>query len=48
MVERVNSAFEANREAVGPHSRISIDHFQSDCFERDFKAVPVSGLDLGL
>ena len=40
----VERAFEANREAVGPHPRVSIDHFQSDCFERDFKAKLVSGL----
>ena len=34
MVERVDSVCEANREAVGPRSRVSIDHFQSDCLER--------------
>ena len=44
----MDSAFEANREAVGPHSRVSIDHFQSDCFERDANADLVSGLGLGL
>ena len=46
MVERVDSAFEAKREAVGPHSRVSVDHFQSDCLERDFKAELVGGLGL--
>ena len=48
MAETVDSAFEANREAVGPHSRVRVDHFQSDCFKKDFKAELVSGLGLGL
>ena len=37
MVERVDSAFKAKREAVGPHSRVRIDHFQSDCFLERFQ-----------
>ena len=48
MVERVDSAFEAKREVVGPHSRVSVDYFQSDCFERDFRAELLGGLGLGL
>ena len=48
MVERVDSAFKANTEAVGPYARVSVAHFQSDCFERDFKAELVRGLELGL
>ena len=44
MVERVDSAFEAKKEAVRSHSRVSVDQFQSDCFERDFNAELVSGL----
>ena len=48
MVERVDSAFEAKREAVGPHSTVSVHHFQLDYFERDFKAELVSGFGLGL
>ena len=44
----MDSVFEAKREAVGPHSRVSVDRFQSDCFERDFKAELVGGLGLGL
>ena len=47
-VERVDSAFEAKREAVRPHSRVSVDHFQLYCIERDFKAELLGGLGLGL
>ena len=44
MVQRVDFAFEANREAIGPPFRVSVDH----CFERDFNVELVSGLGLGL
>ena len=31
---RVDSAFVAKQEGVEPHSRVRVDHFQLDCFER--------------
>ena len=47
MIKRVDSAFEANREEIGPHFRVSVDHF-SRIVEGNFKAELVSELGLRL
>ena len=48
MVKRVESVFEAKKEGSRTTFQSKRRSFQSDCFEKDFKAKLVRGIGLGL